>query len=87
MTMPELVYLLCAFASLICTGLLWRGYRQQPSHLTFWSAMCFAALTLNSGLLVLDLIVVPDIDLVLIRAISAVGAIFTMLVGLIWEPR
>ena len=85
--MAELVYLLCALASLFCAGLLWRAYRENPSRLTFCSAICFAGFALNNGLLVLDLIIVPEWDLALLRAATAVVAVFTMLVGLIWEKR
>jgi hypothetical protein len=85
--MAETVYLLCAVMSLFCMVLLVRGYRQQPSRLTFWSSLCFAGFAVSNGLLFVDLVIVPSVDLSLVRAIVAVVAVLTMLVGLIWETR
>jgi hypothetical protein len=45
------------------------------------------SLTLNNTLLFVDLIVVPDIDLILWRNLTALIGVGTLLVSLIWETR
>jgi hypothetical protein len=87
MTMAEAVYVLCALTSLFCAGLLIRSYRARRSRLLLWSSACFIGLALNNALLVIDLMVVPQIDLSLLRTAVAAVAMFLLLVGLIWESR
>lgn len=85
--MAELVYILCALTSLFCAGLLARSYRVQRTRLLLWATLCFVGLALNNALLVLDLIVVPETDLSLLRVGSGCVAMVMLLVGLIWESR
>ena len=85
--MGELVYLLCAATSLVCAFLLFRSYRQQQSRLLLLSTLCFLGLAINSVLLVIDLTVLPDIDLRLARTLVAYVSILGFLLGLIWESR
>lgn len=85
--MAEAVYVLCATASVICAILLLRGYRQSRTQLLFWGSLCFAGLALNNVLLFVDLVVVPTVDLTLVRAFLALGAMMTLLWGLIWESK
>jgi hydrogenase/urease accessory protein HupE len=83
--MPETIYILCALTSLFCAVLLWRSYRRSRTRLLMWSTWCFFGLALNNVLLVLDLVVVPDVDLALVRAGVALGSMMMLLIGLIWE--
>lgn len=85
--MHEVVYILCAATSLLCAGLLGRSYRRAPTRLLLWSALCFLGLAINNILLVLDLVVVPDVDLSLWRTGSAGASILLLVIGLIWESR
>jgi phosphatidylserine synthase len=87
MTMAEAVYVLCALTSLFCAGLLIRSYRARRTRLLLWSSACFIGLALNNALLVIDLMVVPQIDLSVVRTAVAAVAMFLLLVGLIWESR
>ena len=83
----NLVYVLCALTSLACAVLLYRGYRRSHTRLLFWSAVCFVGLAANNLLLIVDLRVVPAIDLSawpLVPALIGVGA---LIFGLIWETR
>jgi hypothetical protein len=52
-----------------------------------WSSGCFGVLALNNGLLFLDLVVVPDVDLSLLRHATALLALLLLLVGLVWDAR
>lgn len=85
--MAEAVYLLCGLTSLFCAGLLVRSFRMRRTRLLLWSSLCFIGLALNNALLVIDLMVVPQIDLTAIRSTVAAVAMVLLLIGLIWESR
>jgi hypothetical protein len=83
--MAAIVYSLCAFTSLTCFVLLLRGWRATKARLLFWSAMCFAAMTVNNFLLVTDKLVFPtQVDLSTWRLMAALLAVLLLLYGLIW---
>ena len=78
---------LCALTSATCAILLVRSYRRTRLRLLFWSAFCFIALALNSVLVFVDLVVVPDTDLALLRAAVALIGLGSLLFALIWDTR
>ncbi|HYC93478.1 MAG TPA: DUF5985 family protein [Thermoanaerobaculia bacterium] len=79
------IYILCALTSILCTVLLWRGYRRSGARLLFWSALCFAGLALNNILLIVDVRVLTDVDLQIGRALPAVAGVLLLVYGLVWE--
>jgi hypothetical protein len=84
--MVELVYILCAITGLACAALLARAYFRNPSHLLLWSSVCFAALALNSILVVVDLMLLPStIDLRITRLVVAGAGLVLLLGALITE--
>ena len=85
--MAEAVYLLCAITSIMCAWLLFRGYRASRTRLLFWSSLCFVGLALNNVLLVVDLVLVPSVDLSLLRTSTALLAMVVLVVGLVWDGR
>jgi hypothetical protein len=85
--MAETVYLLCALTSLLCAVLLFRHYRAVRTPLLFWSSLCFAGLALNNVLLFVDLVVVLDHDLRVLRSGSALVSLSLLLYGLVAETR
>jgi hypothetical protein len=86
--MADIVYVLCALTSLICTILLLRGYRAGGVRLLLWSGLAFLGFTANNVLLVLDLSVLPEVDLSLLRNISALIGLGLLIFGLVWDtPR
>ncbi|HEY6035932.1 MAG TPA: DUF5985 family protein [Kofleriaceae bacterium] len=85
--MAEAVYILCALTSLFCAALLIRGYRAQRTRLLLWSSLCFIGLAISNAILVVDLILLPQVDLAIPRTIAAAVAMLLLLVGLIWESR
>ncbi len=86
--MPELVYVLCALTSVLCAGLLIRSYRANRSRLLLWSTLCFVGLALNNILLFIDLVLTGDaVDLRLFRSFSALIALATLIIGLVWESK
>jgi hypothetical protein len=84
-TFPVLVYLMCVASALACTGLLIRSYVRNRTALLLWSAIGFVFLSANNFLLFLDLAVLPDVDLLPGRQLSALMAIAVLLYGFIWE--
>jgi hypothetical protein len=81
------VYALCAVTALACAYLLLQGYRRGGNRLLLWSGLCFAGLTINNLLLVLDKLVFPDVDLSLWRTTAALVAMVVLLYGLIWDAE
>ena len=79
------VYILCALASLLCAGLLIRGYRRNPTKLLLWSAVCFAGLALNNIILCIDFSLGNAADLTLLRHASVLMSLSALMYGLIWE--
>jgi len=85
--MGKLVYVLCALTSLACAVLLLRGFRETRARLLLWSFLCFACLFLNNVLLYIDLAVLPDVDLSLVRSMPVVVGLALLIYGLVWEAR
>ena len=82
------IYVLCALTSIICAALLLRGWSQSRARLLFWSALCFIGLALNNIMLIVDVAVLPDVDLELWRTLPALAGVALLVYGLIWEtPR
>ena len=84
--MAALIYGLCALTSILCCALLFRSWSASGARLLFWSALCFAALSVNNVLLVLDRVVFPvEVDLAYARLGAALVAVMLLLFGLVWE--
>ena len=79
------IYALCALTSIVCAVLLVRGYRRSRVRLLFWSAWCFAGLALNNTLLIVDLRVLPQVDLEIWRTLPAIVGVALLVYGLVWE--
>lgn len=89
--MNELVapatYLLCAFTAFSCAFLLLRGYFRTGVRLLLWSGICFIAFTVENGLLFINLVIIPDVDLAMLRRSSALLGLLFLLYGLIWDVK
>lgn len=85
--MAETIYCLCTLTSLACAWLLLRSYARTHFRLLLWSGLCFVVMTLNNVLLVLDKLVFPMADLLLLRLVSALVAVALLLYGLIDEKE
>lgn len=79
------VYVLCTVTSALCALLLLRHSRRQRSRLLFWSGLSFAGFALTNGLVFADFVVLPDVDLSLVRAAAGLASIAILLFGLVWE--
>jgi hypothetical protein len=85
--MPGIAYLLCAATSCLCSVLLWRGYRRTGVRLLLWSCLCFAGLTLDNVMMYVDVIVVPQIDLSVVRRLPGLIGMILLTSGLVWESK
>lgn len=83
--LTTIVYLLCLLTSLSCVALLVRSYRRSHTRLLLWTAGCFALLAVNNLLVVIDLLVLPQVNLVPLRHLASLAAISVLLFGFIWE--
>lgn len=85
--MAAIIYFLCAFTAALCAGLLLIAYWRGGYRLLLWSGLCFAGLTVNNAILVLDKITFPAIDLSVPRTSIALLSMMILLYGLIWEAK
>jgi Family of unknown function (DUF5985) len=84
--MAEAVYILCALTSGLCTVLLTRGWLATHVRLLLWSAICFAILTVNNLLLVVDLVFLDDdADLSTARAATGLAGLLVLLYALVYD--
>ena len=81
------VYFACALLSALCATLLLRAWARSREGLLLWSGLCFVGIALNNVLLFIDLRVMTETDLSLIRVLPAVGGIVILIFGLVWETR
>jgi hypothetical protein len=79
------VYLLGTLTTFLCAVLLLRGYVRARSRLLLWSGLCFCGLTVSNGLLFVDLVMFPDVNLYLLRLASAAVAMLILIFGLVWD--
>lgn len=85
--MPGGVFILCAATCLLCAILLFRGYARTHVRLLFWSGLCFTGLMLDNVMTYADLVLFPDVSLVIWRKLPGLIAVVLLLFGLIWESK
>jgi hypothetical protein len=85
--MGETIYVLCALLSATCAALLLRQHRQSATPLTFWSGVGFAGLAASNALLVLDLVILPSIDMAVLRSGISLVAVLAILFGFIMQTH
>ncbi|HWC65003.1 MAG TPA: DUF5985 family protein [Thermoanaerobaculia bacterium] len=81
------VYVLCAILSGACAWLLLRAWARGRERLLLWSGLCFVGLAANNVLLFVDLRIMTQTDLSLVRMIPSVIGISILIFGLVWETR
>ena len=79
------VYLLCFVGSALCAYLLVSAFRRSGEKLLLWSAICFCLLAVNNLLVCLDILVLPDVDLTVLRSLTSFAAVVVLLYGFVWE--
>jgi hypothetical protein len=81
------LYSVAVLSSGACAILLFRGYLRRRIRLLMWSGICFVGLTINNIALFVDLVVLPSIDLRLVRLIPALIGMGFLLYGFIWDAE
>jgi len=79
------VYVLCGLTSILCAGLLYRQFRSSRTSLLFWSTWCFICLAATNILLFVDLVMLPNTDLSVLRSSVTLAGMLMLLYGLIKE--
>ena len=82
---PTAVYFLCFATSSACSFLLARSYRRTGARLLLWSAICFLFLAANNLMVILDLLVLPEVNLSLVRLSFSAAALAVLLFGFVWD--
>ncbi|HEY7503447.1 MAG TPA: DUF5985 family protein [Gemmatimonadales bacterium] len=85
--MAAAVYLLCALTSLLCAVLLLRGYGQRKIRLLLWSGVGFVWFALANTMLVVDLLILPRVDLQLWRDVPTLAGVILLVYGLVWDTN
>jgi len=85
--MAEIIYILCALFSACCAYLLFRHADPAGSRLIFWSGVCFGGLALQNVMLVIDLVMLPEVELVIWRTALALLAMAALLFAFVWETH
>jgi hypothetical protein len=83
--MAVAVYVLCTLTSALCAVLLTRQFATTRNRLLLWSALSFWAMTLGNALVFIDLVVLPAVDLSVLRAFAIFLAAALLLYGLVGE--
>ncbi|HXT85643.1 MAG TPA: DUF5985 family protein [Verrucomicrobiae bacterium] len=83
--MGAAVYILGFLTTLACGILLMRGYTRGRKRLLLWSGLCFLGLALSNFFVFLDLVMLPNVDLYVLRLATAAVAMLLLMYGLIWE--
>lgn len=68
-----------------CAWLLFRQHRRTGQPLLWWSTWCFVCLGLTNILLFLDLVVLVNMDLSILRTLLSFAGTMLLLFGLIRE--
>jgi hypothetical protein len=82
-----IIYGLCTLTAVLCAALLLQSYRRSGYALLLWSGLCFAGLSVNNLLLVLDKVVFPDVYLTPSRSAVGLLAMCVLLYGLVWNAE
>lgn len=85
--MAPAVYLLCALTSLACAVLLLRSYRMRKVPLLLYSGLAFVGFALGNAMLVVDVVMVPTVDLMLFRSLPVLAGLMVLLYGLVWDAK
>jgi hypothetical protein len=79
------IYTLCLLCSAACAWLLIKSYARNRTRLLLWSAACFLLLAVNNFLVVVDLLLIPSVDLSVLRQLCSLAAVSVLLFGFVWE--
>ena len=79
------VYLLCSLTSFVAMLLVYRSYLQSRTRLLLWTALAFVALAVDNLVLSVDIVMLPEISLLMLRHLVSLLAVGLLLYGFVWE--
>lgn len=79
------VYVLCSLTSFVAMLLVYRSYAQNRTRLLLWTALAFVALAVNNLVLFVDIVILPDVSLLVLRHLVSLIAVGLLLYGFVWE--
>ncbi len=82
-----IIYSLCGLTSLFCAWLLIRAYREKHIVLLLWVGLFFVIQACANVILVIDKLVIPEIDLSVVRSMIVLVAVVVLLYGLIMRTE
>jgi len=82
---PAVVYSLCFLTGAACAFLLARSYARTGMRLLLWSGLCFGFLAANSFVVIIDILILPQADLSLVRNGLSLAGVSLLLFGFIWD--
>jgi hypothetical protein len=85
--LKPIIYFMCLATSALCAALLVRSYLGNRTRLLLYSAICFIGLGLSNALLFVDLAVLPEIKLALLRQLTTLTGMAALIYGFIWESE
>ena len=87
MSFGTAVYVACAVLSAACAWLLLRAWGRGRERLLLWSGLCFVGIAANNVLLFVDLRILTQVDLSIVRMVPSLAGIAVLIFGLVWETR
>jgi hypothetical protein len=84
-TFKILLILVALLTSLACTVLLFRSYFSSRTGILLWTALCFVGLSVNCFALFVDVVVLPDADLRILRLSASLAGMLFLIFGFIRE--
>lgn len=84
-TFKIILILIALLTSLACTVLLFRSYFASRTGILLWAALCFVGLSINSLVLFIDVVVLPEVDLRILRLTASLAGMLFLIFGFIRE--
>ena len=85
--MAALIYVLGVLVTGASSVLLMSAYGRVGRRFLLWSALCFAGLAVSNAILVVDLVLLPQVNLYVWRLAVAAVAMSLLVYGLVWESE
>jgi hypothetical protein len=79
----KVIYILCALTSFGCMILLLRHYARTKLPLLLWSGLAFMLFAATNALLFIDLVMIQEMNLILLRNGLTLAGVVLLLYGLI----
>jgi hypothetical protein len=83
--MALVIFILSVITATLCSALLFRAYFRKGVRLLFWAGICFAALSLEAVVLIIN--EYTTTDLTIPRLIVPLLGMAALLYGLLWESE